>query len=240
MASSDSTGRESAGERGAAAGGGSLRGRRIAVLATDGFEQVELVEPVRALEAAGAEVDIVSLECGDIQGMNHDEKGDLLPVDCTVDEAKAGDYDGLLIPGGVANPDRLREDERAVALVRDFVERDKPVAAICHGPWLLVEADAVRGRTLTSWPSLKTDIRNAGGTWEDRETVLDQKLLTSRKPADLPAFCDKLVSMLTAAADERSLDRMVEQSFPASDPLPGPSSVGGQGASTEERGRPTA
>ncbi len=182
-----------------ASSGGALQGRRIAVLATDGFEQVELVEPVRALEAAGAQVDIVSLEPGEIQGMNHDEKADMLPVDRTVDEAKAGDYDGLVLPGGVANPDRLREDERAVALVRDFIERDKPVAAICHGPWLLVEADAVRGRTLTSWPSLKTDIRNAGGTWEDKETVVDQRLLTSRKPADLPAFCDKLVTMLTSS-----------------------------------------
>ena len=240
MASSESRGRESVGERGEAAGGGALRGRRIAVLATDGFEQVELVEPVRALEAAGAQVDIVSLEAGEIQGMNHDEKGDLLPVDCTVDEARAGDYDGLLIPGGVASPDRLRCDEKAVALVRDFVERDKPVASICHGPWLLVEADAVRGRSLTSWPSLRTDIVNAGGSWEDRETVVDQKLLTSRKPADLPAFCDKLVAMLTSAVEERSLDRMVEQSFPASDPLPGPSSVGGHGASRTEPPRPTA
>ena len=212
---------------------GALTGRRIAVLATDGVEQVELVEPVRALEAAGADVDLISLEPGEIQCFNHLDKGDRLPVDRTVDEARAGDYDGLLIPGGVANPDRLRQDERAVALVRDFVERDKPVAAICHGPWLLVEADAVRGRTLTSWPSLKTDIRNAGGEWEDRETVVDQKLLTSRKPADLPAFCDKLVTMLTSAVEERSLDRMVEQSFPASDPLPGPSSVGGGGASRD-------
>ena len=220
-----------ANESGAARG--ALAGRRIAVLATDGVEQVELVEPVRALEAAGAEVDLISLEPGEIQCFNHLDKGDRLPVDRTVDEARAGDYDGLLIPGGVANPDRLREDERAVALVRDFVERDKPVAAICHGPWLLVEADAVRGRTLTSWPSLKTDIRNAGGEWEDRETVVDQKLLTSRKPADLPAFCDKLVTMLTSAVEERSLDRMVEQSFPASDPLPGPSSVGGGGASRD-------
>jgi protease I len=242
---------ESRGGRGGASGGpldterdlgaasseaaaGPLRNRRVAVLATDGVEQVELVEPVRALEAAGARVDLVSLEAGEIQCFNHLDKGDRLPVDLTVDEAKVGDYDGLLIPGGVANPDLLRADERAVAFVRDFVERDKPVAAICHGPWLLVEADAVRGRTLTSWPSLKTDIVNAGGSWEDRETVVDQKLLTSRKPADLPAFCDKLVTMLASAAEERSLDRMVEQTFPASDPLPGPSAVGGSGASRDE------
>ena len=193
MASSESRGRESVGERGEAAGGGPLRGRRIAVLATDGFEQVELVEPVRALDAAGAQVDIVSLEAGEIQGMNHDEKGDLLPVDCTVDEARAGDYDGLLIPGGVANPDRLRCDEKAVALVRDFIERDKPVAAICHGPWLLVEAGVVHDRTLTSWPSLRTDITNAGGNWEDREVVKDGGLVTSRKPADIPAFNHAMV-----------------------------------------------
>jgi protease I len=215
------------------AGGGALKGRRVLALATDGVEQVELVEPVRALEAAGAEVTLVSLEPGEIQCFNHLDKGDTFPVDKTVDEVRAGDYDGLLIPGGVANPDRLREDERAVALVRDFVERDKPVAAICHGPWLLVEADAVRGRTLTSWPSLKTDIRNAGGEWEDKETVVDQRLLTSRKPDDLPAFCDKLVTMLTSAVEERRLDRELEQTFPASDPLPGPSTVGGGGASRD-------
>ncbi len=213
---------------------GELAGKKVAVLATDGVEQVELVEPVRALEAAGARVDLVSLEAGEIQCYNHLDKGDTFPVDLTVDEAKAGDYDGLLIPGGVANPDRLRMDERAVGLVRDFLERDKPVAAICHAAWLLVEADAVRGRTLTSWPSLRTDIQNAGGTWEDKETVVDQKLLTSRKPADLPAFCDKLVELIGSAAEERSLDRMVEQTFPASDPLPGPSSVGGSGASAED------
>lgn len=227
MASSQTNDPQAAGQ------GGALRGRRVAVLATDGVEQVELVEPVRALEAAGAEVVLVSLEAGEIQCMNHDDKGDRMPVDLTVESAKAGDFDGLLIPGGVANPDRLRADERAVQFVRDFVERDKPIASICHGPWVLVEANAVRGRTLTSWPSLQTDIRNAGGLWEDKETVLDQKLLTSRKPADLPAFCDKLVAMFTSAVEERSLDRMVEQTFPASDPLPGPSSIGGSGASQE-------
>jgi protease I len=224
--------------RGGPGDAGPLRNRRVAVIATDGVEQVELVEPVRALEAAGAQVDLISLEAGEIQCFNHLDKGDRLPVDRTIEEARVGDYDGLLIPGGVANPDRLRQDEKVVALVREFVERDKPVAAICHGAWLLVEADVVRGRTLTSWPSLQTDIRNAGGSWEDRETVVDQKLLTSRKPADLPAFCEKLVTMLTSAVEERSLDRMVEQTFPASDPLPGPTNVGGSGASSEVR--PTA
>jgi protease I len=142
-----------------------LAGRRVAVLATDGVEQVELTTPVEALRGAGAVVELVSLEPGEIQGMNHDDKGDRFPVDRVVADAKAGDYDALLVPGGVANPDRLRADERAVAFVRDFAERDKPIASICHGPWVLIEADAVRGRTLTSWPSLKTDITNAGGEW---------------------------------------------------------------------------
>ena len=203
-----------------------LAGRRVAVLATDGVEQVELTTPVEALRQAGAVVELVSLEAGEIQGMNHDDKGDRFPVDRLVADAKAGDYDALLIPGGVANPDRLRADERAVAFVRDFAERDKPIAAICHGPWVLVEADAVRGRTLTSWPSLKTDITNAGGEWEDREVVVDQKLVTSRNPGDLPAFCDKLLSVFAQAVEERQYDRMVEQTFPASDPLPGPTSTG--------------
>jgi protease I len=203
-----------------------LAGRRVAVLATDGVEQVELTTPVDALRAAGADVDLVSLEAGEIQGMNHDDKGDRFPVDRVVADARAGDYDALLIPGGVANPDRLRADERAVAFVRDFAERDKPIASICHGPWVLVEADAVRGRTLTSWPSLKTDVTNAGGEWQDREVVVDQKLITSRKPDDLPAFCDKLLSVFAQAVDERKYDRMVEQTFPASDPLPGPTSTG--------------
>jgi protease I len=220
-----------------------LAGRRVAVLATDGFEQVELTAPVEALRQAGAVVELVSLEAGEIQGMNHDDKGDRFPVDRVVADAAAGDYDALLIPGGVANPDRLRTDERAVAFVRDFAERDKPIASICHGPWLLVEADAVRGRTLTSWPSLKTDIANAGGEWEDKEVVVDQKLVTSRKPDDLPAFCDKVVSVFAQAVEERSYDRMVEQTFPASDPLPGPTSTGaesGQRRSVREEAVPPA
>jgi len=209
-----------------------LAGRRVAVLATDGVEQVELVQPMEALRAAGAEVHLVSLECGDIQAMNHDDKGDTFPVDRDVDEVKVADYQMLVIPGGVANPDRLRADERAVKLARDFVEHDKPVASICHGPWLLVEADAVRGRSLTSWPSLQTDIRNAGGEWLDQEVVVDQKLVTSRKPADLPAFCEKIVSIMSSAVEESAIDRAVEQTFPASDPISwAPTSIGGTGAS---------
>ena len=211
-----------------------LAGRRVAVLAADGVEQVELTTPVDALRQAGAVVELVSLEAGEIQAMNHDvDKGDRFPVDKTVADAKAGDYDALLIPGGVANPDHLRVSEDAVKLVRDFAERDKPIASICHGPWMLVEADAVRGRTLTSWPSLKTDITNAGGDWEDKEVVVDQKFVTSRKPDDLPAFCEKVLQVFGAAIEERSYDRMVEQTFPASDPLPGPTSTG---AMSDKRG----
>ncbi len=204
-----------------------LTGRRIAVLAADGVEQVELVQPTEALRKAGATVELISLKPGEIQALNHDiEKGDRFPVDKVVADANAGDYDALFVPGGVSNPDKLRVDAGAVQFVRDFVERDKPVAAICHGPWVLVEADAVRGRTLTSWPSLKTDITNAGGEWQDREVIVDQKLVTSRKPDDLAAFCEKIVSVFGSAVEERTLDRQLEQTFPASDPLPGPTSTG--------------
>ncbi len=202
---------------------GALAGRKVAVLATDGVEQVELVESVKALRAAGAEVHLVSIEAGEIQGLNHLDKGERFRVDQTLADANPADYAGLVLPGGVANPDTLRTNEKAVAFVRAFVEADKPVAAICHGAWLLVEAGVLKGRTLTSWPSLQTDIRNAGGEWVDKEVEVDQKLITSRRPDDLPAFCDKLVGSLSASLEERKLDRMVEQTFPASDPLPGPS-----------------
>ena len=213
----------------------SLTGKRVAVLATDGVEQSELTEPWKALEAAGAELELLSLKPGTIQMMKHDDKGDTFPVDKTVAEAGSSDYAMLLLPGGVANPDRLRTDKAAVQFAREFVAGEKLVAAICHGPWLLVEADVVRGRTLTSWPSLQTDIRNAGGEWVDREVQTDERLITSRKPADLPAFCSRIVAALAGAAEESKLDRMVEQTFPASDPLPGPSSVGGEGASTTSK-----
>jgi protease I len=203
-----------------------LTGRKVAFLATDGVEQVELTAPWNALKAAGADVVLLSDKTGEIQGMNHDEKGQKFPVDREVSKAEARDFDALVLPGGVANPDKLRTNKDAVRFVREFMEADKPVAAVCHGPWLLVEADAVRGRTLTSWPSLETDIENAGGAWVDKQVQLDQKLLTSRKPDDLPAFCAQLVGLLTNAIDERRLDKMVEQSFPASDPLPGPIALG--------------
>jgi protease I len=205
---------------------GQLEGRKVAFLATDGVEQVELTAPWNALKQAGAHVVQLSDKSEDIQAMNHQEKGEKFHVDLLVSEASARDFDALVLPGGVANPDKLRTNKDAVAFVREFMELDKPVAAICHGPWLLVEADAVRGRTITSWPSLETDVRNAGGAWVDKQVQLDQKLLTSRKPDDLPAFCAKLVELLSTAIDERRLDKMVEQSFPASDPLPGPITLG--------------
>src|ERR687889_1183709 len=161
-----------------------LRGRKVAILATDGVEQVELVEPRKALDAAGAVTHLVSPKDGAIQGMNHDEKADMLPVDRRLSDVHASEYDALLLPGGVANPDTLRMDQSAVQFVREFMLSEKPVAAICHGAWLLVEANAVAGRTLTSWPSLQTDVRNAGGAWGGEECRIDEKLITSRKPED--------------------------------------------------------
>jgi protease I len=173
--------------------GTELNSKRIAFLATDGVEQVELTEPWEAVEKAGGEPELVSLETGKIQGFNHRDKGDTFPVDKTVKDADASEYDGLVLPGGVVNPDVLRMDSKAMAFVASFFEQGKPVGAICHGPWALVETGVVKGRTVTSWPSLKTDIRNAGGTWVDEEIVIDRGLFTSRKPDDLPAFGEKLV-----------------------------------------------
>jgi len=170
-----------------------LQGKRVAFLATDMVEQVELTEPWKAVEQAGGTPELISLEEGEIQGFNHYDKGDTFRVDKTVEEASASDYDALVLPGGVGNPDTLRGDENAVAFVREFFEQAKPVGAICHGPWMLVEAGVVRGRKVTSWPTLQTDIRNAGGEWVDEEVVVDQGLVTSRKPDDLPAFNDKIV-----------------------------------------------
>jgi deglycase len=170
-----------------------LQDKKVAFVATDGVEQVELTEPWKAVEAEGGKPELISIESGEIQGFNHLDKADKFSVDRTAGDAKADDYDGLVLPGGVANPDRLRTDENVVGFVRAFFEAGKPVAVICHGPWTLVEADVVRGRTLTSWPSLATDIRNAGGEWVDEEVHVDNGLVTSRKPDDLPAFCDKLV-----------------------------------------------
>jgi protease I len=202
-----------------------LTGRRVAILATDGVEQVELEDPRRALDAAGALTHLIAPKLGSIQAMNHDDKGARLPVDRSLDDARAGEYDALLLPGGVANPDRLRTDARAVQFVREFMLAEKPVAAICHGPWLLVEAGAVAGRTLTSWPSLKTDIVNAGGAWVDQVVLVDDNLVTSRKPADLPGFCATIVREFESEIEAAKVDRLGEQSFPASDPPPGPVSL---------------
>lgn len=171
-----------------------LNGRKVAFLATDDVEQVELTGPWQAVRDAGATTHLISLKAGAIQAMNHDtEKGDTFTVDKTVQEAQAADYDALVLPGGVANPDHLRTDKDAVRFVKEFFAAGKPVGAICHGPWMLVEADVVRGRTVTSWPSLQTDIRNAGGNWVDKEVQVDHGLVTSRKPDDIPAFNKKIV-----------------------------------------------
>ncbi|HEY6737643.1 MAG TPA: type 1 glutamine amidotransferase domain-containing protein [Actinopolymorphaceae bacterium] len=171
-----------------------LQGRRIAILATNGVEQSELVEPREAVTDAGADVDLISLENGKIQAVEHDMNAkDTFAVDKRVAEVSPDDYDGLILPGGALNPDKLRQDEKAVGFVRDFVQSGKPVGVICHGPWTLVEADVVRGRTLTSYPSVRTDLRNAGATWVDQEVVTDNGLVSSRGPQDLPAFCAKIV-----------------------------------------------
>src|SRR3954447_9422926 len=183
---------------------GKLDGKKIAILvANEGIEQVELTEPRKALEEAGATVAIVAPEAGEAQAFEHLDKADTFTVDTTVGDADAGDYDGLMLPGGVANPDRLRMDEKAVALVKAFFEAGKPIAAICHAPWTLVEADVVRGRKLTSWPSLQTDIRNAGGEWVDEEVVVDEGLVTSRNPDDLPAFNAKMVEEFCEGRHDR-------------------------------------
>ena len=170
-----------------------LQGKRIAFLFTEGVEQVELTEPLEAVRGAGAETDLISLQNGEVQMFNHLDKGDTIKADRAACEVDAADYDGLVIPGGVANPDQLRADEDAVQFVRDFFEQEKPVGIICHGPWMLVEADVARGRKVTSWPSLQTDLRNAGAKWVDQEVVVDDGLVTSRKPDDLPAFCSNIV-----------------------------------------------
>ena len=170
-----------------------LQNRTVAILATDGVEQVELTEPRKAVEEAGATVRLLSIKEGEIRGMNHDKPGDKLQVDGLVADASVEDYDALILPGGVQNPDTLRMDEKAVAFVRDFARSGKPIGVICHGPWVMIEADVVRGRRMTSWPSVRTDLRNAGAEVVDEEVVTDKGLVSSRKPDDLPAFCRKIV-----------------------------------------------
>jgi protease I len=177
----------------------SLGGRRVAFLFTDGVEQAELLEPMKAVRAAGGETVLVSPKQGGVQMVEHDEPGDVITTEVAAADADPEDFDALVLPGGVANPDRLRTDPPSVAFVRAFFTADKPVAAVCHGPWMLAEADVAQGRTMTSWPSLRTDLRNAGATWVDRELCVDRKLVTSRKPADLPAFCAEMVRQIAEA-----------------------------------------
>jgi protease I len=179
-----------------------LAGKHVAFLFTEGVEQVELTEPLRAVREAGAEAKLVSLQTGEVQMFNHLDKGDTIDADLAAADADASDFDALVLPGGVANPDALRADEDAVSFVRAFFEQHKPVGVICHGPWTLIEADVVRGRTLTSWPSLRTDLRNAGAEYVDEEVVVDNGLVSSRKPDDLPAFCAKVVEEIAEGQHE--------------------------------------
>jgi len=170
-----------------------LSNKKIAILAADGFEQAELEKPKQALDDAGAETQIVSPASGKIQGMNHADKGDKFPVDIVLDDANPDDYDGLMIPGGLMNPDTLRTNKAALKFVKSFFEAGKPVAAICHAPWVLIDAGVIKGRTVTSWPAIQTDVKNAGGNWVDEEVVVDNGLVTSRKPDDIPAFNKKMI-----------------------------------------------
>lgn len=171
----------------------SLNGKKVAILVEDGFEQIELTSPKQALEQAGAKTEIISPQSGKVKGWEHTDWGQEFPVDVSIEQANANNYDALLLPGGVMNPDKLRMNQQAVQFVRNFFEQGKPVASICHGPWMLVEADIARGRKLTSYPSIKTDVKNAGGNWVDQEVVVDQGIVTSRSPEDLPAFNQKLI-----------------------------------------------
>lgn len=172
---------------------GKLSGKKVAILAADGFEEVELTKPRKALDDAGAKTSVVSIKSGKIQGMNHADKGATVDVDLTLAEAKPQEFDALLIPGGLMNPDTLRSTDEALEFVRHFFRQGKPVAAICHAPWVLIDAEVVSGRTITSWPAIRTDVRNAGATWVDQDVVVDNGLVTSRKPDDIPAFNEKMI-----------------------------------------------
>jgi protease I len=174
-----------------------LSGKRVAILVAEGFEQVEMTGPRKALTDAGAKTEIVSPAKAEVQGWNHFDKGERFKVDVPVESANATNYDALLLPGGVANPDQLRGNPKAVQFVKQFVESGKPIGVICHGPWTLIEADAVKGCTITSWPTLKTDLMNAGAKWVDQEVVVDRGIVSSRKPADIPAFSRKLVEEIS-------------------------------------------
>lgn len=191
-----------------------LKGRRVAILLTDGFEQVEMTEPRKALEEAGAEALLVS-DKTEVHGHHHYKPGDTFPVDLPLDKAKSDDFDALVLPGGVANPDALRIMPKAVALVQAFVDAGKPIAAICHGPWTLIETSAVKGRRMTSWPSLKSDLANAGAEWVDEEVVVDRGLVTSRKPDDLPAFNRKLIEEIAEGSHSPGLSQPAKAGIPA-------------------------
>jgi len=194
---------------------GRLDGKKVAILATDGFEQSELFEPRHALMQAGAEVTVVSLKPGEIQGMRHHDKGETIRVDKPLDQVSPTQFDALMLPGGVANPDTLRMHPEAVSFAKAFFDAEKPVAAICHAPWLLAEADVLQGRTVTSWPSIRTDLRNAGAKVVDQEVVVDEGLVTSRKPADIPAFNAKMIEEFAEgrhAGAKRAADKAQMQS----------------------------
>ncbi|MGH8640007.1 MAG: type 1 glutamine amidotransferase domain-containing protein [Burkholderiales bacterium] len=180
-----------------------LSEKKVAILVAEGFEQAEMTEPRKALEAAGVQTEIVSPAQGHVQGWNHFDKADRFRVDVPIDAANADDYDALLLPGGVANPDQLRTNPKAVQFVKRFVEGGKPVGVICHGPWTLIEAGVLKGRTITSWPSLKTDLMNAGASWVDQEVVVDKGLVSSRKPDDIPAFSRKLIEEIGEGKHQR-------------------------------------
>ncbi|HEY6483411.1 MAG TPA: type 1 glutamine amidotransferase domain-containing protein [Steroidobacteraceae bacterium] len=189
-----------------------LSGMKVAILVADGFEQVEMTEPRRALDEAGAQTRIVSPATSKVQGWKHYDKADTFKVDVPLEQADAGEFDALLLPGGVANPDQLRAIPEAVAFVREFLQANKPIAAICHGPWTLIEAGGVKGRAMTSWPSLKSDLTNAGARWEDREVMVDKGLVTSRKPDDIPAFNREMLTVFSQGrsgqqAGARTADR---------------------------------
>lgn len=185
--------------------GKKLEGKKVAILVADGFEQVELTEPKKALEEAGATTQIVSPADGEVQGWNHDEKADKFPVDMPLSRARSDDYDALVLPGGVRNPDQLRSMTRAIEFIDGFFATGKPVAAICHAPWTLIDAGVVKGKTITSWPSLKTDLMNAGANWVDREVVVEKGLITSRKPDDIPAFNRKMIEEFRHGKSHRQI-----------------------------------
>jgi protease I len=187
-----------------------LQGKKIAFIATEGVEQAELTEPWKAVEDAGGQPELISIEDGEVQAWEHFDKGGTFKVDKTIEEAQVGDYDGLVLPGGVANPDQLRTDENVVSFIREFATSGKPIGVICHGPWTLIEAGVVEGRKLTSWPSLQTDLRNAGANWVDEEVVVDQGLVSSRNPDDLPAFNAKIVEEFAEGRHEESAEKAQE------------------------------